>query len=69
MTYPHQRWEYIIVTIKIVELEGVKQYQETYINFHTDPNKAIVLNKLGFYGWELVGWEGEKHTFKRPINE
>jgi hypothetical protein len=64
-----KKWEYIIATIKVVELQGIQQYQETYINFHTDPDKSVVLNKIGSYGWELVGWEGEKYTFKREVNE
>lgn len=62
-----KKWEYLVATIKLVELQGVKQYQETYINFHTNINKDVVLNKFGLYGWELVGWEGEKHTFKREL--
>lgn len=62
-----KKWEYIVATIKVVELQGIKQYQETYINFHTDPDKAVVLNKIGYYGWELVGWEGDKYTFKREL--
>ena len=69
MKYLHQRWEYAIVTIRVIQLEGLPQYQETFINFYTHPEKYMVLNKLGFYGWELVGWEGDKHTFKRLLKD
>lgn len=61
------KWEYVIVTIKVIELLGMKQYQETFINFKTDPDKTVILDELGSYGWELVGWEGEEHTFKRAL--
>lgn len=69
MQIMRRSFEYEVITIKIVELQGIQQYQETYINFHTSPDKAVVLNKIGYYGWELVGWEGDKYTFKRELAE
>jgi len=64
-----KKWEYLITNIKVVHFQGMQQYQESYINFTTAPDKSVVLNKFGSYGWELVGWEGESHTFKRPLSE
>lgn len=62
-----QRWEYLVVYIRDVDLEATNKEADTYADADVFTDR---LNEYGKAGWELVSFDwldkGAKAAFKRP---